>query len=108
MGTKRKPRHRDYRPPISAEASAVWKRLRELERQGTKRGDEYAMLGKRLCGLVGLSWPDMWWPTDNVASPTPPPRLRDRPSWQRDAYMAAHRARLALEQAEAAAEAATE
>jgi hypothetical protein len=106
MATKRTPLRRDHHPPISAEALATWRRLGELKRQGATRGDEYRMLGKRLCGLIGLDWCSMMWPTD-AKSAKVPASLLNRPL-QAEAYRAAWAARCALLEAEAAAEAAAD
>jgi hypothetical protein len=98
MGTKRRALRREHRPPVSAEALQIWRRCRELERQGAAGSAEYGDLAKKLCGLVGLFWGTMQWPTD-CKSATLPAYLRGRELQTVD-YWAAYRARLALIEAE--------
>jgi len=60
--------HRDHYLPVSAEAVSLWRRCRELERQG--RRDEWLTAGKQLCAALGHSWLSMVWPT-NVGTEPP-------------------------------------
>jgi hypothetical protein len=106
MPSKRTPLHRARHPKITPEALAVWRRCCELERQGATEGGEYSDLGKRLCTLTGCDWCSMQWPT-TATSPTLPAYLRGRELQTAD-YWAAYRARLALIEAEAAADRAAE
>jgi hypothetical protein len=104
MPTKRVPLRRSRQPPISLEALEVWRQLRAIERQGATRRlhDEYQRLGRQLCGLVGVDWMLMIWPTD-AKSAIVPRNLRHRPL-QAEEYRRAYAARCALLAAEVEAD----
>jgi hypothetical protein len=79
---------RDYRPPISAEALAVWRQCRELERQG--RHAELSLAGKRLCVLLGHSWLSMQWPTTVSSKPPAHLTMPERRDLLEEWYAARH------------------
>jgi hypothetical protein len=99
MSNKRIPR-RDYRPPVSAGAVALWRQCCEFERQG--RQDEWLMAGKQLAVLCGLDWASMAWPT-LVTRERPPPHIA-RNECLAPCWAEAWRTRLALIEADAAAD----
>ena len=75
MSNKRTPQ-RDYRPPVSPEAVALWRQCCQLEREG--REDDLLAAGKRLTVTLGLDWCSMCWPT-RVKRETPPPHIARNP-----------------------------
>ena len=92
------------RQKISDEALRLWRSCLALERQGAPKRfrGEYQALGRKLATECGLDWCGMQWPT-NCTSATLPAYLRGRELQTAD-YWAAYRARLALIEAEAAAD----
>jgi hypothetical protein len=100
MSNKRTP-VRSYRPPISAEALALWRECCELERQGNE--DALATVGKRLTIACGFDWPSMCWPT-RVKCESPPLHIARSADDLAICWRDAWRMRLALIEADAAAD----
>jgi hypothetical protein len=112
MPAKRRTLDRQRRPPISPEAVRLWKLCLEIEvERATERWEtdrppgrrrEYLDVHRALATACGLDWCSCIGPTD-AKSATLPASLRHR-DLQAEAYRAAYRARLALIEAEAAAD----